>query len=117
MIFQYINVCPVPREMLKTSAYGLGFQHLPRDLANVNAWKNMFDPYITTRVITLWCKHVTLLTTSVSTMRFLIEIMFVLNVIKSHFKGSYDKQNLTLVVILYEIMKLAKGSFHKFHMK
>ena len=46
MIFQYINVCPVPREMLKTSAYGLGFQHLPRDLANVNAWKNMFDPYI-----------------------------------------------------------------------
>ena len=46
MIFQYINVCPVPREMLKTSAYGLGFQHLPRDLANVNAWKTMFDPYI-----------------------------------------------------------------------
>ena len=33
--------------MLKTSAYGLGFQHLPRDLANVNAWKTMFDPYIT----------------------------------------------------------------------
>ena len=26
--------------------YGLGFQHLPRDLANVNAWKTMFDPYI-----------------------------------------------------------------------
>ena len=48
MIFQYINVCPVPREMLKTSAYGLGFQHLPRDLANVNAWKTMFDPYIVT---------------------------------------------------------------------
>ena len=42
MIFQYINVCPVPREMLKTLAYGLGFQHLPRD---VNAWKTMFDPY------------------------------------------------------------------------
>ena len=34
------------REMLKTSAYGLGFQHLPRALANVNAWKTMFDPYI-----------------------------------------------------------------------
>ena len=28
------------------TAYGLGFQHLPRDLANVNAWKTMFDPYI-----------------------------------------------------------------------
>ena len=27
------------------TAYGLGFQHLPRDLANVNAWKTMFDPY------------------------------------------------------------------------
>ena len=25
---------------------GLGFQHLPRDLANVNAWKTMFDPFI-----------------------------------------------------------------------
>ena len=46
MVFQYINICQVPREMLKTSAYGLGFQHLPRDLANVNAWKTMFDPYI-----------------------------------------------------------------------
>ena len=45
MVFQYINICQVPREMLKTSAYGLGFQHLPRDLANVNAWKSMFDPY------------------------------------------------------------------------
>ena len=45
MVFQYINVCQVPREMLKTSAFGLGFQHLPRDLANVNAWKTMFDPY------------------------------------------------------------------------
>ena len=30
---------------MKTAAFGLGFQHLPRDLANVNAWKNMFDPY------------------------------------------------------------------------
>ena len=26
--------------MLKTSAYGLGFQHLPRDRANVNVLKN-----------------------------------------------------------------------------
>ena len=33
--------------MLKTEAEGRGFQHLPRDLANVNVWKNMFDPYIT----------------------------------------------------------------------
>ena len=35
----------VPWEVLKTAAFGLGFQHLPRDLANVNVWKTMFDPY------------------------------------------------------------------------
>ena len=40
--------------MLKTSgyalaytlSYALGFQHSPQDLANVNEWKIMFDPYI-----------------------------------------------------------------------
>ena len=32
--------------MLKTSGYALGFQHSPRDLANVNEWKIIFDPYI-----------------------------------------------------------------------
>ena len=37
MVFQCINIRQV---------FGLGFQHLPRDLANVNAWKTMFDPYI-----------------------------------------------------------------------
>ena len=34
---------------------------------------------------------------------FLIEIMLHLKAIKSHFKESYDKQNLTLVVISYAI--------------
>ena len=46
IVFQCINVCKVPRELLKTSAFGLGFQHLPRDMANVNARKTMFDAYI-----------------------------------------------------------------------
>ena len=46
MVFQCINICQVPCEVLKTVASGLGFQHLPQDLANVNVWKNMFDPYI-----------------------------------------------------------------------
>ena len=46
MAFQCINIRQVPWEVLKTAALGLGFQHLPRDLANVNAWKTMFDPYI-----------------------------------------------------------------------
>ena len=45
MVFQCINIRQDPREVLKTAASGLGFQHLPRDLANVNAWKTMFDPY------------------------------------------------------------------------
>ena len=44
-VFQCFNIRQVPREGLKTAASGLGFQHLPRDLANVNAWKTMFDPY------------------------------------------------------------------------
>ena len=46
MILSFINIRKVPREMLKTSGFALGFQHLPRDLANVNEWKIMFDPYI-----------------------------------------------------------------------
>ena len=44
--FQCINIRQVPWEVLKTSASGLRLEHLPRDLANVNAWKTMFDPYI-----------------------------------------------------------------------
>ena len=28
-----------------SECYALGFQHSPRDLANVNEWKNIFDPY------------------------------------------------------------------------
>ena len=43
MFFSCINILQVPREVLKTAPGGRGFQHLPRDLANVNAFKkNMF---------------------------------------------------------------------------
>ena len=45
MFFQCINIRQVLWEVLKTEAFGLGFQHLPRDLANINAWKTLFDPY------------------------------------------------------------------------
>ena len=51
MVFKCINICQVPREMLETAASGLGFQHLPRDLANVNACKTMFDPYIQLQIL------------------------------------------------------------------
>ena len=37
--FSCINIRQVPWEVLKTEAEGCGFQHLPRDLANVNALK------------------------------------------------------------------------------
>ena len=53
MVFQCINIRQVPWEVLKTAASGLGFQHLPRDLANVNVWKTMFDPYMHIRQISL----------------------------------------------------------------
>ena len=33
--FSCINIRQVPWEVLKTEAEGRGFQHLPRDLANV----------------------------------------------------------------------------------
>ena len=43
--FSCISMTQVPWEVLKTEAEGRGFQHLPRDLANVNALKTMFDRY------------------------------------------------------------------------
>ena len=39
-VFSCINIRMVPREVLQTKARGRGFQHLPRELANVNALKN-----------------------------------------------------------------------------
>ena len=52
MVFQCINIRQVSWKVLKTAASGLGFQHLPRDLASVNAWKTMFDRYnITYRLL------------------------------------------------------------------
>ena len=54
---------------------------------------------MSTSVITLKLS----LPTTMSTMHFLTEIIFILKVTKSHSKESYDKQNLTLMVILYEI--------------
>ena len=44
MILSFINIRKVPREVLKTEGEARGFQHFPRDLANVNEWKIMFDP-------------------------------------------------------------------------
>ena len=59
---------------------------------------------MTTRVITHWRVDVTSLTTHMSTMRFLIEKVYILKAIKYSFKGLFDKVNLTLVVFLYETL-------------
>ena len=46
MILSFINIRKVPREVLKTAGFALNFQYFPRDLADVNEWKIMFDPSI-----------------------------------------------------------------------
>ena len=48
-----MNFCQVPWELLKIEAGGLGFQYLPRVLANVNAWKTMSEPYNAKRMAIL----------------------------------------------------------------
>ena len=42
----WLNICNNSDQ-----TFGLDFQHLPRDLANINAWKTMFDPYIDTMLL------------------------------------------------------------------
>ena len=49
-VFPCINIRRVPREVLKTEGEALGFQHRPRNPANVNARKNMFNRYYCIKV-------------------------------------------------------------------
>ena len=72
---------------------------------------------MTTRVIALWRVYVTSLTTSVSTMRYLIELMFILKGINPILKGQMINRILHLWSFHMKFMKLAEGSFHKFHIK
>ena len=58
---------------------------------------------MTTRALTLSVGTSNVMTTSVTTMHFSLKKMSTLKAIKSHFERSYDKQNITLVVISYEI--------------
>ena len=90
------------------------YAYLSYDVAVIQWITSCHKNRMTTCVITLWRVDVTSMTTSLSAMRFLLEILPNLKAIKSHFKGSYDKQNLTRVVISNEIYE---GSFHKFNMK
>ena len=54
MILSFINIRKVPWEVVKTSGFALGFQHLPQELANVNEWKIMFGPYNTNTLMILF---------------------------------------------------------------
>ena len=76
---------------------------LSYDVAVIQWINSCHENRMTTRVITFWRVDVKALTMSVKTMRFLFEILPSLKAIKSSFKRSYDEQNLTLVVISYEI--------------
>ena len=46
MILSFINIRKVPRKVLETFPPRF-FQHFPRELANVNEWKIMFNPSLT----------------------------------------------------------------------
>ena len=50
MILSIINICNIPREVLKTSGFTLGYQHFLTDLVDVNEWKT-FDPSIKALVL------------------------------------------------------------------
>ena len=91
--------------------------HLSYDVAVIRWITAWLKNRITTRVIKLLRVSVTSLTTSVSTMCFLIEKEISLMVIKAYLKGHMINRILHSWSFYMKFMKLAKGSFHKFHMK
>ena len=76
-----------------------------------------YKNHMTTRVITLWRVNVASLTTIVSTMRFLAEIMFVLKAINLILEGHMINIILHSWSFHMKFMILAEGSFYKFHIK
>ena len=72
-------------------------QYLSHDVAVIQWITSCHKNRMATRVITLWRVYVTSLTTSASTMCLQIELMFILEAIKSHFKvvicGKYINLN------------------------
>ena len=91
--------------------------YLSHDVVVIQWIRSCHKNRMTTHVIPLWCEDVASLTMSVSTMRFRIEIIFILKAIKSHCKASYDNRILHLWPFHVKFMKLAEGSLHKFHRK
>ena len=90
---------------------------LSYDIAVIQWITSCHKNHMITHVKTRWCIQVTSLTTSMSAVHFLNEVIFILKVIKCHFKGSYDNRILHSWSFPINFMKRALSSFHKFHMK
>ena len=71
---------------------------------------------MTINVITLWYVHVTSLTASVSTMRFLLEIVSISKAINPILKGHMIGRILHSWSFHMKFMKLAFCAFHKYEM-
>ena len=69
----------------------LEYLYLLHEVAVIQWITSCHKNHMATRVITLLSVRVTSLTTSMSTMRFVVEIMLLSKAVKPHFKGSYDK--------------------------
>ena len=95
----------------------IGERNLSHDVAVIQWITSCLKYPMTTHVITRLRERVTSLTTSVSIMHFLIEIIYILKAIKFHFKGHMISRILHSRSFHMKFMKLAEGSFHKFHMK
>ena len=88
------------------------YLHLSFDVAVIQWITSCHKNRMTTRVISLWRVHITSLTTSMLTMRFLIESNKI-----PFLKDHMINRILHLWSFHIKFMKLAEGSFHKFHMK
>ena len=96
----------------------VSYSYLSYDVALIPWITSYHKNRMTTRVITFWRLDVTSLTTSVSTMRFLLEILPILTAMKSNYKGPYDKRILHSWSFHMKFLKLAEaGLFQIFHMK
>ena len=81
---------------------------LPYDVAVIQWITSCHKNRMTTRVITLWRVDVTSLTTSISIVRFLLEILSILKAIKSILKGHMTNIILHSWSFHMKFMKLAE---------
>ena len=99
------------------SKYLTGIPILSHDVAGIQWITSCHKNHMTTCVLTLWREFLTSLTSSVSTKYFIIQTMFILKAIKSHFEEHMINRILHLWSFNMKFMKLAEGSFHEFGMK